>query len=177
MKNTTKLTQPYSHCKSVMIKTFSFCNDLIIVFAMKWRTAMKTILFLLILTLSSVATGDTVKKWTDETGKVHYGDKKSAEHVKGTETLRIKDTFDQQSYDEGIERHRETAEFADKQEKERLKEEEKQRGMEEKENEKKSSPSARPGGTAVVPNPVVRSLPIPNRPSQPVNRPVQLPAK
>jgi hypothetical protein len=50
---------------------------------------MKTILFLLILTVSSVATGDTVKKWTDEKGNVHYGDKKAAKYVEGTETLRI----------------------------------------------------------------------------------------
>jgi hypothetical protein len=138
---------------------------------------MKTILFLLILTVSSVATGGTVEKWTDEQGRVHYGDKKAAKNIKGTETLKIEDTFDQQSYEEGMERHRETAEFADKQEKERLAEEAKHKEEEKKENEKKSSPPARPGGTAVVPNPVVRSLPIPNRPSQPVNRPVQLPAK
>jgi len=138
---------------------------------------MKTILFLLILTVSSVATGDTVKKWTDESGIVHYGDEKAAEYVKGTKTLKIQDTYDQQSYDDGMERHKETAEFADKAEKERLSEEAKNREDKEKENEKKPSPPARSGGTAVAPNPVVRSLPIPNRPSQPVNRPVQLPAQ
>jgi hypothetical protein len=132
-----------------MIKTFSFYNDLIIVFPIKWRTAMKTILFLLILTLSSVATGDTVKKWTDEKGKVHYGDKKAAEYVEGTETLKIKDTFNQQSYDEGMQRHKETKEFADSQEKERLKDEEKQRKMEEKKSSNTSPPAA--GGTSAIP--------------------------
>ncbi|MEA1890051.1 MAG: DUF4124 domain-containing protein [Pseudomonadota bacterium] len=136
---------------------------------------MKTILLLLILTASSVATGDVVKKWVDEKGKVHYGDKKAAEHVKESETLKIENTFDQQSFEEGEERHEETEEFADELEKERLAEEAERK--EKEENEKKSSPPVRSGGTAVVPNPVLRSLPIPNRPSRPVNRPVQLPAK
>ena len=137
---------------------------------------MKTILFFLILTVSSVATGDTVKKWTDEKGNVHYGDKKAAKYVEGTETLRIKDSFDQQSYDEGMQRHKETEEFADSQEKERLKEEKKQREMEEKES---SKTSARPaGGTAFAPG---RTRPLQKNIHRPDNgvgeRPVNLPAK
>jgi len=136
---------------------------------------MKSHILLLALTLSIAATADTIKKWTDEKGNVHYGDKKAAEYVKESETLEIKDTYDQQSYNEGMERHKENIEIGDTLEKERISEESKRK--EEEENEKKSSPPARSGGTAVAPNPVVRSLPIPNRPSRPVNRPAQLPAK
>jgi len=136
---------------------------------------MKSYFFLLTLTLSLAATADTIKKWTDEKGVIHYSDKKSAEHVKGSETLEIQDTYDQQSYDEGIDRHKENIEIGDTLEKERITEETKRK--EEEESEKVSSPPVRAGRTAVVPNPVIRSLPIPNRPSQPVNRPVQLPAK
>ncbi|MFW2438458.1 MAG: hypothetical protein ACN4GR_03710 [Arenicellales bacterium] len=136
---------------------------------------MKSHIFLLTLMLSMAASADTIKKWTDEKGIIHYGDKKSAEHVKGAETLEILDTYDQQSYDEGMDRHKENIEAGDALEKERITEEAKR--IEEEEGEKKSSPPARAGRTAVVPNPVIRSLPIPNRPSRPVNRPAQLPAK
>lgn len=136
---------------------------------------MKSHFFLLTLTLSMAATADTVEKWTDEKGVVHYGDKNAAEYVKGAETLKIQNTYDQQSYDEGMERHKENIEIGDTLEKERITEETNRK--EEEEDEKKSSPPARAGRTAVVPNPVVRSLPIPNRPSRPVNRPAQLPAK
>jgi phage/plasmid-associated DNA primase len=137
---------------------------------------MKIILFLLILSASTVASGDTVKKWTDEKGKVHYGDKKAAEYVEGTETLKIKDTYNQQSYDEGTQRHKETKKFADSLEKDRLKEEEKKREMEEKESSKTSAPAA--GGTSVVPG---RARPLQRNIRHPGNggseRPVNLPAK
>ena len=107
---------------------------------------MKIILFLLILSASTVASGDTVKKWTDEKGKVHYGDKKAAENIKGSETLIIEDTYDQQSYDEGIQRHKETEKFADQYEKERLAEEKRKQ---EEADSKPSSRSPPAGGTAV----------------------------
>lgn len=136
---------------------------------------MKIILFLLILTVSSVATGDIVKKWIDEKGKVHYGDEKASKNVKGSETLIIEDTYDQQSYEEGLQRHNETEKLADEFEKERLAEEEK-RETEEKTSPKTSAPAN--SGTAVVPG-ITRSLK--NNPRRPGNnigeRPVNLPAK
>ena len=136
---------------------------------------MKIILFLLILSVSSAATGDVVNKWTDENGKVHYGDKKAAKNVKGATTLKIEDTFDQQSYEEGIQRHQETEEIADDLEKERVQEEEKQREIEQSE----PSPASPPAGRTTIINapagyPVYR-----NRPRGNVTpaRPVTLPAK
>ena len=137
---------------------------------------MKIILFLLILSASTIASGDTVKRWTDDKGNVHYGDKKAAEYVEGTETLKIKDTYNQQSYEEGTQRHKETKEFADSLEKDRLKEEEKQREMEEKESSKTSVPAA--GGISLVPGrarPLQRNI---RHPGDGVGeRPVNLPAK
>jgi isoprenylcysteine carboxyl methyltransferase (ICMT) family protein YpbQ len=50
---------------------------------------MKIILFVLFLSLSSLANGDTVEKWVDEKGNIHYGDKKAAEDIKGSETLKV----------------------------------------------------------------------------------------
>ena len=136
---------------------------------------MKILLFFLFLSLSSLATADTVKKWTDERGNVHYGDKEAAEDIKGTETLKIKDTYDQQSYNEGMQRHKDTEKFADQYEKERLAEEK----QKQEEADSKPSSTARPaGGTAVIP---ARSRPKLNDPRRPGHgigeKPVNLPAK
>jgi hypothetical protein len=136
---------------------------------------MKIIFFLLILSVTSAATGDVVKKWTDEKGQVHYGDKKAAEDVKGAKTIKIEDTFDQQSYEEGIQRHQETEEIADDLEKQRIQEEEKQRELEQS---KPSAPPPAAGRTTII-NPPVGYPAYRNRPPGNLNpaRPVQLPAK
>ena len=134
---------------------------------------MKTLFCLLILTLSSVASGDTVKKWVDEKGVVHYSDGEAAENVKA-ETLKIENTYDQEAYEEGLKRHEETEQFADEYEKERLTEE-KRRETEESEEAKPSA--AATGGTAVSP---YRYRPPQKRPLPPdgniPERPVTLPA-
>ena len=135
---------------------------------------MKLHIFLLSLLFSTSAAADTVQKWTDEKGVVHYGDQKAAELVKKTETLEIKDTYDQQAYEEGMERHKETEEIANELEQERIKEEEEQRKTEEA--EKSSSRQAPAGGIAGSP---YRGRPLRERDNRPVpvNRPAQLPAK
>jgi hypothetical protein len=63
---------------------------------------------------------DTIQKWTDQNGIVHYGDFYSAKNAEKSETLKINNTFDQQSYDEGIQRHKDTKELSDKLEKEQV---------------------------------------------------------
>jgi hypothetical protein len=136
---------------------------------------MKIILFLLILSASTLASVDTVKKWTDEKGKVHYGDIEAAEDVKKVETLKIEDTYDQQSYEEGIQRHKETEKFGDQYEKERLAEEKRKQ---EEADSKPSSAAPPAGGTAVIP---ARNRSLRNDPRRPGSgvgeRPINLPAK
>ena len=136
---------------------------------------MKGILFLLILTLSSIANGDTVRKWVDEKGVVHYSDGEAAENIKGAETLKLENTFDQDAYEEGLKRHQETEKFADEYERERIKEEQ-ERAKIEQEKVKPVAPAT--GGTAVAP---YRNRPNQRRPERPVDnvggRPVTLPAK
>ena len=131
---------------------------------------MKSILFLLILILSTIANGDTVRKWVDEKGVVHYSDGEAAQNIEGVETLKLENTYDQEAYEEGLKRHEETEKFADEYERERLKEEE------ERETVKPVAPAT--AGTAVAP---YRSRPIQKRPDRPVEnvggRPVTLPAK
>lgn len=136
---------------------------------------MKSILFLFILTLSTIANGDTVRKWVDEKGVVHYSDGEAAENIEGVETLKLENTYDQEAYEEGVKRHEETEKFADEYEKERLTEE-KEREIEESQRPKATVPAS--GGTAVAP---YRNRPLQNRPLNPDNnipgRPVNLPAK
>ena len=84
---------------------------------------MKSLILLLSLFLSLTSMAGTIKKWTDENGIVHYGDQKAAKNIKGTQTLNIDETFDEKSYEEGVERHEEVKEFGDEMEKERIKEE------------------------------------------------------
>ena len=136
---------------------------------------MKSILFLLILILSTIANGDTVRKWVDEKGVVHYSDGEAAENIEGVETLKLENTYDQEAYEEGLKRHEETEKFADEYERERLKEEE-ERARIERETVKPVAPAT--GGTAVAP---YRSRPIQKRSDRAVDnvggRPVTLPAK
>ena len=136
---------------------------------------MKIILFFLFLSLSSLATADTVKKWTDEQGNVHYGDIKASKDIKKTETLEIKDTYDPQAYEEGIQRHKDTKEFGDQYEKERLSEEK----QKQEEAASKPSSTAPPAGrTAVIPARNRSLLKDPRYPGSGINeRPVNLPAK
>ena len=136
---------------------------------------MKSILFLFILTLSAAANSDTVRKWVDEKGVVHYSDGEAAENIKGAETLKLENTYDQEAYDEGLKRHQETKKVADEYERERLKEEEEQARIEQ-ETIKPVAPAT--GGTAVAP---YRNRPVQKRPDRPLDnvggRPVTLPAK
>ena len=85
------------------------------------------------------------------------------------------ETINQDAYEEGLKRHRETEKFADEYERERLKEEE-ERARIEQETIKPVAPAT--GGTAVAP---YRNRPVQKKPDLPLDnvggRPVTLPAK
>jgi len=103
---------------------------------------MKTILFLIMFSLSSYATAEPIKKWVDEAGKVHYGNTKSEKYIDSAETLKIRDTYNQKSYEEGIKRHKETEILGQQYEKERLADEEEKKKIEKKEEANKERKSA-----------------------------------
>ena len=142
---------------------------------------MKILFLFLCFTLPFAATAETVKKWVDEKGIVHYGDKKAAATVKDAKTLKIEDTFDAKAYEEGLQRHRETEAL--------VKEYEDERAQQEKVDvEEKAADSAvqnnrlTPGETLARPsyrgrpNPIGRPLPG-SKPGQGNNsRPSTLPA-
>ena len=68
---------------------------------------MKLILLLLIIAITSTAQAETLKKWTDEQGQIHYGNGNAAKGVSDTETVEIMDTFDEKAYQEGVQRNEE----------------------------------------------------------------------
>lgn len=113
---------------------------------------MKTILFLILFSLSSNATAEPIKKWVDEAGKVHYGNTKSEKYIDSAETLKIRDTYDQKAYEEGLKRHKETEILGQQYEKERLADEKEKKEIEEKEKAIKERKSAQraPHGSAVL---------------------------
>jgi len=93
---------------------------------------MKILFFLLTATLSIASAADTITKWTDENGKVHYGDTSAVKFTEEPKTVEIRETFDQKSYNEARERHKETKEIGDNMEMERLAKEKKRREKETK---------------------------------------------
>ena len=100
----------------------------------------------------------------------------SGEVVEANEVLAdAPETINQDAYEEGLKRHRETEKFADEYERERLKEEE-ERARIEQETIKPVAPAT--GGTAVAP---YRNRPVQKKPDLPLDnvggRPVTLPEK
>ncbi len=93
---------------------------------------MKAILYLVILSLPTIASAETVQKWTDETGKVHYGNSRDAVYGNSTETLIIRDTFDQKEYKAGLARQKDDERVGAQYEKERTAETRKKQLAEEK---------------------------------------------
>ena len=73
---------------------------------------MKLILLLLIVAISSTAQAETVKKWIDEQGRIHYGNSNAASDA---ETVEIMDTFDEKAYQEGVQRYEEMETFEQEQ--------------------------------------------------------------
>jgi hypothetical protein len=111
---------------------------------------MRYIILTLLLSAISATHADVIKKWVDEKGVVHYGDRRASDEAKDAETVRIKDTFDEEAYQEGLRRHEETEALVNEYEEERLAEEKQKR--EQEEAEKASRPSA-PGGAYRKPPP------------------------
>jgi hypothetical protein len=134
---------------------------------------MKIFIFLITLALSATSTADTIKKWTDKDGTVHYGDQEAAENVDKAKSLNIDDTFDQQAYEEGVERHKEVEEFGDKLEKSRIEE-----AKQEAEEERLNRPAPVAGRTTIINPTLSYGVPYryPSRGYGNIGHPVQLPA-
>lgn len=69
---------------------------------------MRTIVFILILITASMSHAEKVRKWVDEDGQVHYGDRKAArsEAVGDVEKVVVDDAVDKKTYEEAVERNK-----------------------------------------------------------------------
>ncbi len=56
-------------------------------------------------TMISIAMAADIKKWVDSDGRTHYGERPDGVEAEAVETLMIEDTFDQQAYDEAVQRN------------------------------------------------------------------------
>lgn len=128
---------------------------------------MKYALLFLLISISTFTWADTVKKWVDDKGVVHYGDSKASDNVPGAETVKIKDTFDEKSYQEGLKRHEETEKIAKQLEKERLAEE---AAKQEEEDIRNASKRSVPDD-GIAGRPARRSRDRAKTPGEPVNLP------
>lgn len=65
---------------------------------------MRLLLILLLTIVSSIAASDEITKWVDDKGKVHYGNVPPGRDAGPVKKLLIRNTFDQQVYDEAKKR-------------------------------------------------------------------------
>jgi len=100
-----------------------------------------------LLVVSPLVTADTVHKWIDEKGQVHYGTEAPDDPSRRVETLRIENTFDQQAYEEAVQRNAETEEALREYEDERAAREEQRAGEEADQDQQRRPPAGRRGLT------------------------------
>jgi hypothetical protein len=74
---------------------------------------MRLLLILLLTIVSSIAASDEISKWVDDKGKVHYGNVPPGIDAEPVEKLLIRDTFDQEVYDEAKKRSIESQQAQD----------------------------------------------------------------
>ena len=68
---------------------------------------MRSIALLLCLSLSTAASPDTVQKWVDSEGMVHYGDTPPKETPRQLELMNIQNNFDVREFESAIKRNSE----------------------------------------------------------------------
>jgi len=68
---------------------------------------MKVLTALVILLACNNSFSDTIQKWTDESGQVHYGDNPPLASSHQIEQLEIEDSFDPEAYDQANKRNSE----------------------------------------------------------------------
>lgn len=66
---------------------------------------MRKLTFFLFLLASNTVAADTIQKWTDDSGRVHYGDSAPASDVTQGRSLEIQNTFDPVAYEQAVKRN------------------------------------------------------------------------
>lgn len=108
---------------------------------------MKKLFLIFAILFAPVLQADEIKKWIDDDGVVHYGDKKAdTGDAVEVEKFKADDSFDQKSYDDAMQRNAETEKSLDEYQKEREEKEKRER-----EEAAMNRPVAPPsGGTTVI---------------------------
>ena len=66
---------------------------------------MRKFTFFLFLLSSNTVTADTIQKWIDDSGRVHYGDSAPVSDVIQGSPLEIQNTFDPVAYEQAVKRN------------------------------------------------------------------------
>lgn len=66
---------------------------------------MRKLTFLLLFLASNTIAADTIQKWMDDSGQVHYGDSVPASNLSQSRPLEIQNTFDPVAYEQAVKRN------------------------------------------------------------------------
>lgn len=66
---------------------------------------MRYLAILLFLLISNTAFSDSIQKWTDASGQIHYGDNSPPQDSKNNQRIEVHSNFDESSYEEAIKRN------------------------------------------------------------------------
>lgn len=66
---------------------------------------MRMLTFILYFLASNAIAADTIQKWTDDSGRVHYGDSLPASDVTQSKSLEIQNTYDPVAYEQAVKRN------------------------------------------------------------------------
>lgn len=68
---------------------------------------MREFIFILFLLTSDTVAADTIQKWIDDSGQIHYGDSTPPSNATRSRSLDIQNTFDPVAYEQAVKRNRE----------------------------------------------------------------------
>lgn len=66
---------------------------------------MRKLAFFIFFLASNTIAADTIQKWTDDSGRVHYGDSAPASNITQGRSLEIQNTFDPVAYEQAVKRN------------------------------------------------------------------------
>jgi hypothetical protein len=123
------------------------------------------LVFAIVLFLSAnVTIGDEITRWVDSSGRVHYGNVPPPGSARGVQTLDVPDSFDEEAYEAGQQRLRETEVELEQYEREREAEEERKAREEAERKANIRQPPAFAGPRINLPLPEYEAPNIPGKP-------------
>ena len=125
---------------------------------------MRVVILFALVFLSFVSTADEIQKWVDDSGRIHYGNVPPPNDAEGVQKLDIPDSYDEDAYEAGQERLRETELELEQYEREREEEEERKAKEEAERKANIKQPPAFAGPRINLPPPEYEAPNIPGKP-------------